>query len=296
MFCADNESNLLVDLKQSLPQEPAALLQKLFITDILDLNALDQQQTRRVIEITADDTAVSSHSIPSLPQLISSFTSAVQALQGRDRASSFDKDDHTAMQFVVSAANLRAYNYSIELLSAFAVKEIAGNIIPAVATTNSIAAGLQVSEAVKLALGQTDLRNVWISEILRSKKFVIGGGMPKPSEGCYTCGRKVIEITVNVQTTTLRMLIDDVLLGQVNMQQPSLEFKCRTLYETGDDLDPDEVADFAELASRTLSALGITDSSYLRCSDQSTDLSVALLILDSEALTSKREVDMKNLQ
>ena len=51
------------------------------------------------------------------------------------------------MQFVTAATNLRAHVFSIPLQSQFEIKSIAGNIIPAIATTNAIVAGLQVCGA-----------------------------------------------------------------------------------------------------------------------------------------------------
>lgn len=49
-----------------------------------------------------------------------------------------------------SASNLRSWNYKIPLQSEFKNKEMAGNIVPAVATTNAIVAGIQVIEAIKV--------------------------------------------------------------------------------------------------------------------------------------------------
>merc|ERR1711935_1057148 len=62
----------------------------------------------------------------------------------------FDKDDRVAMRFVTAASNLRSLVFSIAPLSLYEVKGIAGNIIPAIATTNAITAGLQVMEALKI--------------------------------------------------------------------------------------------------------------------------------------------------
>ena len=62
----------------------------------------------------------------------------------------FDKDDDLCMDFVASAANLRMAVFGIEMQSRFAIKGIAGNIVHAIATTNAIAAGLIVLEALKV--------------------------------------------------------------------------------------------------------------------------------------------------
>ena len=56
----------------------------------------------------------------------------------------FDKDDKFAMRFVACAANLRASIFAIPMLSLYDAKGVAGNIIPAISSTNAIIAGLQV--------------------------------------------------------------------------------------------------------------------------------------------------------
>jgi ubiquitin-like 1-activating enzyme E1 B len=55
---------------------------------------------------------------------------------------------------VTATANLRAHIYHISLTSRFDVKQMAGNIIPAIATTNAIIAGMIVMIAVKIVLGK----------------------------------------------------------------------------------------------------------------------------------------------
>lgn len=69
----------------------------------------------------------------------------------------FDKDDRFALDFVTAATNLRGHVFSIAPQSKFDVKSIAGNIIPAIAATNAIVAGLQVLDAIKVLRG-LDLR------------------------------------------------------------------------------------------------------------------------------------------
>lgn len=66
----------------------------------------------------------------------------------------FSKDSAADLDFVTAATNLRAHTFGIAAQSRFDVKSIAGNIIPAIATTNAIVAGLEVVEALKLLDGQ----------------------------------------------------------------------------------------------------------------------------------------------
>lgn len=66
----------------------------------------------------------------------------------------FDKDDEDTLDFVAASANIRSAIFDIERKSRFDIKQMAGNIIPAIATTNAIVAGLCVLQAYKVLKGE----------------------------------------------------------------------------------------------------------------------------------------------
>ena len=67
----------------------------------------------------------------------------------------FEKDDDTNfhIDFIAAASNLRARNYKITEADHHRTKQIAGKIIPAIATTTSLVTGLACLELLEKRLG-----------------------------------------------------------------------------------------------------------------------------------------------
>ncbi|XP_078741833.1 SUMO-activating enzyme subunit 2, partial [Lampetra fluviatilis] len=159
---------------------PSKLFNKLFRDDVSYLLAMDKlwRDRRAPVPLDWDKTcssgdgesppgAPSSSGLlreqlvlgpPALAQLFACSVHRLhQQLGEKGGELTWDKDDAASMDFVTAAANLRMAVFGMTTTSRFNVKAMAGNIIPAIATTNAVIAGLIVLQALStLSTGGVD--------------------------------------------------------------------------------------------------------------------------------------------
>ncbi|KAK4684494.1 ubiquitin-like 1-activating enzyme E1 B, partial [Tremellales sp. Uapishka_1] len=180
---------------------------------------------------------------------------------------SFDKDDDDTLDFVLATANLRATAYGIANKTRFQVKEMAGNIIPAIATTNAIVAGLIVMQSLALLSKQyKSSRNVFLTA--DPKKPLAPYVPAKPDPNCAVCRDVYIPIKVDVERCTLGEFYFGVVgewLG-MHLRDPRYEddFQC-AIYEGARVLhDPD----FEDNHGKKLAELGVERGKMLTIVDE----------------------------
>ncbi|OHT02907.1 Ubiquitin-like modifier-activating enzyme 1 [Tritrichomonas foetus] len=107
------------------------------------------------IETDDDEKNVSAPVIPDDdPRIIAAIEMIMKAKSSANHLNpeKFEKDDdkNNHMDFVASAANLRAINYKINPETKLEIKRIAGSIIPAIATTTAMICGFVCMEMYKV--------------------------------------------------------------------------------------------------------------------------------------------------
>ncbi|RVD84446.1 uncharacterized protein DFL_006195 [Arthrobotrys flagrans] len=179
---------------------------------------------------------------------------------GEDTLLSFDKDDEDTLDFVAASANLRSQIFGIDCQSKFDIKQMAGNIIPAIATTNAITAGLCVMQAFKVLKQQiNDARMVFLS--MSGDRGLTTEPLRTPNPLCQVCGVARLDFECDTSKIRLGDLIN-VVLQDVLGYSPSISI-------LHDKLIYDE--EYDDNLNASFETLGITDGSFLTILDESDD-------------------------
>ena len=215
--------------------------------------------------------------------------------QGHAFLPAFDKDDDLAMRFVTATANLRAHVFGIEpLQSLYSAKGIAGNIIPAIATTNAMAAGLQILQAIRL-LESDDLSQCSYINCLRQPTrnglLLTAAQLEPPNPQCFVCSNATVTLRLHIPNWTLQDLIDRVFKHELGFHEPMLSLEGDIFWEEGADADTET---FQVNGTKPLSALphgGIVDGAVVQVEDFSQDLSVDVVVQHQETWGDLAEED-----
>jgi ubiquitin-activating enzyme E1 len=169
-----------------LVKKAAAIKVTEFVAKKVKIAVTDQeaQQERDAGSIDADELEKYIKQLPSDKTLIAQLAKAIEPAD-------FEKDDDSNrhIDFIVACSNLRAENYGIEPADRSKSKRIAGRIIPAIATTTAMVAGLISAELYKIAAKCDDIekyRNTFMNLALPVYSF----SEPMPAPKNTYCGDK----------------------------------------------------------------------------------------------------------
>lgn len=247
--------------------DPVLLFEKLYNHDINYLLSMDnlwkERAKPRPLEYSKlkEETAHSSKSMTNendhklsnqrlwtLKECVEVFSDTTEKLYKRLQSSGFqhwDKDDELALNFVIAASNLRSQCFNIERKSPFDVKSLAGNIVPAISSTNSIIGGLLVLQAIRLLksmpIGEEyrKMEDAARNELLKDagritflnftsltrRDLIASYDCFPPVPTCLACSKgntPEIEVHLSMEDTTLSDLVDKIVIGTFHFVCPDL--------------------------------------------------------------------------
>lgn len=275
--------------------DPEKIFNKLFKTDIEYLLSMEKLWEKRTPPVPVEwlkaetkNGNFSTQKILTFEENMQLFGESILQLkeklksEGEDGMLVWDKDDASAMNFVACTANVRAKIFGIAQNSIFEIKSMAGNIIPAIATTNAMVAGLIVMQALSILQGNLKkCKNVYVRRTPNpAKKLIAPCVLDPPNPSCYVCAEKPeVTIKLDTQTCTLGDLKEKILKTRLGMQAPDVEMD-----GSGTIILSSEEGESDENLPKPLCEFGIIHGSRLRADDFLQNFDIALNILHSQEL------------
>jgi ubiquitin-like 1-activating enzyme E1 B len=152
---------------------------------------------------------------------------------------------------------------------------MAGNIIPAIATTNAMTAGLCVLQAFKVMRNQ--LNKAKMSFLTRSSERVLATeSLQKPNPHCATCGVAYATLVVDTKRAKLSDLVEDVLKGQLGYGEDfSVKREADLLYDVDEDVHLEKT--FAELGLKADTFITVFDEA-----DEDAKVDIIFSVIEKE--------------
>ncbi|KAJ9244783.1 hypothetical protein DTO169E5_1164 [Paecilomyces variotii] len=234
----------------------------------LDFDTLQQQASSIETTISSNDQKVwtLSEDFAVFKDSLDRLSKRLRTLQETTKDSirpiiTFDKDDVDTLDFVAASANLRSAIFGIEAKSKFDIKQMAGNIIPAIATTNAMTAGLCVLQAFKVL--RDDYEHAKMVFLERSGARAINSDSLKPpNPNCPVCSVAQGRVFYDPEKATLKDLVEGILRSNLGYGE---EFSVTT--DLGTIFDPD----LEDNLPKKLSELGVKNESFITVVDEEDD-------------------------
>ncbi|CAL9730817.1 ubiquitin-activating enzyme E1-like [Monosporozyma unispora] len=214
------------------------ILKKLFIDDISKLLLIENLWKTRTKPLLLDESIISENNhdvtekkslneVWDIKYIIQRFIAVTKTLSQRMKSEGnfieFDKDDEDTLEFVAMAANIRSYLFHIPMKSVFDIKQTAGNIIPAIATTNAIIAGLSALTSLRVLnlldkyapiedVTKLNMAFTAMASNMTTNRYLSNPQLAPPNCTCPVCSqvvRGVVQLSDKLnEATTLEQLIN----------------------------------------------------------------------------------------
>ena len=231
----------------------------------------------------------------------------------------WDKDDEAALNFLSAISNFRCYCFHIPRKSKFDIKALAGNIIPAISSTNTVVGGYVITLTNKMLksilqqriwkthsekfvssvadvdiekleeerrLLQANCLNVFITnKCISSLSKIAMEPLLKPKSNCLACSTETKEIIValSFSKTSLAYFIDKIVMKQFKCIAPDVNvFEQRKMLWVAD--DEEELHNTSSYChTKMLSSYSfLVDNSIVQITDLEQDFKVNICLRNIE--------------
>jgi len=255
----------------------------------LDWDCLPDQSTETAT--AAGDQNLADQKVWTVAEAVSHLDQAITDIKAELKEKNddlvWDKDTPAHLDFVTACANIRMYIFNIANKSRFEVKSMAGNIIPAIATTNAVIAGCIVMEAIKLLNKQEDrCKTVYLRRQPNPrKKILVTEALEPPNPKCYVCAEKPeVNVALNIETTTIKVFEEKIMKGALNMVAPDVEVEGKGIILISSEEGETEVNN-----DKFLKDFGLMDGSILSCDDFLQDYKLKVFLYHADKLDEGQE-------
>lgn len=202
----------------------------------------------------------------------------------------WDKDHESAMDFVAACSNIRSEIFRMSTKSRFDIKSMAGNIIPAIATTNAIIAGVVVLHGFRILQNNfNECKSVYLrpmpnprNELLVPEKY-----LNEPNAKCYVCAPKPSAVlALDTTKMTIIELQELVLKKGLNMIEPDVMVDGKGIILISSDEGETEANNHKILAD-----LDVKDGAILKVDDFCQNYSLTVTIIHREKPSGRAEGD-----
>mmetsp|Transcript_53060 Transcript_53060/g.95511 ORF Transcript_53060/g.95511 Transcript_53060/m.95511 type:complete len:585 (-) Transcript_53060:43-1797(-) len=238
-----------------------------------------------------------SQKVPTVAADAKGLVAAVATMFSPERRASigqsvFSKDDSVAMDFVHHAANLRMENYRISRISRWDAQSVAGSIIPAVASTNAIVAGLEVAQLMHVlaagAVGKRDslARTVWVRYPEPSRKKILQPSkLQPPNPDCFVCGGRQCRVAVkSLSDFKIAAFAKACIQGTLGAHRPAIYANGTCIFDPEYPEASEEAAEEGLHPEWSLAEWGLTSGSLLQVEDEGQGFSCNLLLREDPEL------------